>query len=217
MPYTYISNNCMGGLIHSHFKEVYYNPFIYSLILDDIQFIDLCSNFDDIIKCDHIISSPNYNLKWYKDTNKKSYNDWNYYTTDISGIEIHWIHHDKSTENLLDKFNRRRLRLIDNYNSTSIIFLFNFFTLFQDHTIDEFYALLSKFLKNNHRSISLLPDDLSNNIYNLFDNDKHICVKMNNMQFKELCRNPWNYGNRDTEDKRLTFIEYINKIKGVTQ
>ena len=88
MKLSYISNNCMGGLMFQHFNEQYTNPFIWSLILDDKQFIDLCINYDKYIQESVSIVKINEKSRWCNDTKKTSYNDWEYPTLDLSGIEM---------------------------------------------------------------------------------------------------------------------------------
>lgn len=210
MKYTYISNNCMSGLMFQNFKEKYNNPFIWNLILDDKQFVDLCVNYDTYIESPCKLSTIKPDSKWCKDTNKQSFNDWIYPVLDLSDIEIHWIHHSNQEEKLLDSFKRRRDRYI--LEKPKTIFLFNYFTLFQEYTIEEFYYLFKTFLLHKHYAIILLPDDLPDYFYNLKD-DRNIIVKMENNKFNTSKRNPWFYNENDTPDKRLTFISYIEKIK----
>jgi uncharacterized protein (DUF1919 family) len=210
--FSYVSSNCMGGLMYQHFKEQYNDPFIWSLILDDFEFVRLCKDFDDYILKKPELTTINKNCIWCKDTNKSSFNDWQYPVTDLSGIQIHWIHHTNQEEKLLNSFTRR----VDRYNTIkdkSVVFLFNSFTLFQNHTEKTLKELLEVFLKNKHSSIAILPDDLSDDIYNMFDNKQNICIKMNGMKFKNANRNQWNYNLQDTPDKREKFIEVLSNMK----
>jgi len=212
MKYSYISNNCMGGLMFQHFQEQYTNPFIWNLILDDNQFVDLCKDYDKYIKEEVKLIKINNESKWCKDTNKKTFNDWEYPTLDLSGIEIHWIHHTNQEEKLINSFKKRKQRYLENEEEIKTVFLFNYFTLFQDYTIEEFEELLKRFLEHKHYSIILLPDDLPAYIYEL-SNNKNIIIKMEGNKFNTSKRNPWYYNENDTPDKRYTFISHIEKIK----
>jgi uncharacterized protein (DUF1919 family) len=212
MSFAYISNNCMGGLMYQHFKEQYNDPFIWSLILDDFDYVRLCRDFDDYIINEPELTIINKNCKWCKNTNKSSFNDWQYPVTDLSGIQIHWIHHTNQEKKLLTSFTRR----VDRYLSIkekSVVFLFNSFTLFQEHTNNELKGLLEIFLQNKHSSIALLPEDLPTEIYDMFDNQKHIYYIMKGMSLKYANRNEWNYNLQDTPDKRMKFIEVLSCLK----
>ena len=200
----------MGGLMFQHFNEQYTNPFIWNLILDDNQFVDLCVNYDSYIKEQIKITNINLNSQWCKDTNKKSFNDWDYPTLDLSGIEMHWIHHQNQEEKLFQTFEKRKQRYLENKPKT--IFLFNYFTLFQEYNLETFKILFNNFLQHKHYAIILLPDDLPDYFYNL-QNDKNIIIKMDGNKFNTSRRNPWFYNENDTPDKRYTFISYIEKIK----
>ena len=210
MTYSYISNNCMGGLMFQHFNEQYTNPFIWNLIIEDKQFVDLCVEYDTYIEKKYNLTKINTNSRWCKDTNKKSFNDWEYPVLDLSGIEIHYIHHSNQEEKLLNTFQKRKERYLIVKPKT--IFLFNYFTLFQEYTVEEFYDLFKKFLLHKHYAIILLPDDLPQYFYDLA-NEKNIIVKMDNNKFNTSKRNPWFYNENDTPEKRFTFISYIEKIK----
>jgi uncharacterized protein (DUF1919 family) len=90
---SYVSNNCMAGLIYNHFNEQYQNSFIYNLILDDFQYVLLCKDLNKYMNEELKESKINLNSKWALQTKKTSFNDWIYPITDLSGIEIHWINH----------------------------------------------------------------------------------------------------------------------------
>jgi len=210
MKLNYISNNCMGGLMFQYFNEQYTNPFIWSLILDDKQFVELCINYDKYIEESVILKKIDEKSRWCNDTKKKSFNDWEYPILDLSGIEIHWIHHQNQEDKLLKNYEKRKQRYLK--NKTKTIFLFNYFTLFQEYTLEEFEELLKTFLKHNHYSIILLPDNLPLYIYNLSD-ERNIIVKMEGNKFNTSKRNLWYYNENDTPEKRYAFISYIEKIK----
>lgn len=209
---SYVSNNCMGGLMFQHFKEQYTNPFIWNLILDDNQFVDLCIHYDEYIQIPIQLTNININSRWCKDTNKRSFNDWEYPILDLSGVEIHWIHHQNQEIKLLETYEKRKQRYINNKDSIKTIFLFNYFTLFQEYDLETFEKLFRKFLNHNHYAIILLPDDLPEYFYHL-ENKKNIIIKMNGNKFNTSKRNPWYYNENDTPEKRYTFISYIEKIK----
>jgi uncharacterized protein (DUF1919 family) len=202
----------MGGLMYKHFNEQYNDPFIWSLILDDFDFVRLCRDFDNYISCKPEISTINKNCRWCKETNKYSFNDWQYPVTDLSGIQIHWIHHTNQEQKLLTCFTRRVERYC-RIKEKTVVFLFNSFTLFQNHSNNELKELLNIFLQNKHSSIALLPEDLPKEIYDMFDNKKHIYYIMKGMSLKNANRNEWNYNLQDTPDKRMKFIEVLSSLK----
>jgi hypothetical protein len=201
----------MGGLMFQYFQEQYTNPFIWSLILDDKQFVNFCKDYDKYIKEEVKLTNINNESKWCKDTNKKTFNDWEYPILDLSGIEIHWIHHTNQVEKLINSFEKRKQRYFLEDKPRNI-FLFNYFTLFQEYILEEFENLLKEFLKHKNYAIILLPDDLPQYFYELSD-ERNIIVKMDGNKFNTSKRNPWYYNENDTPDKRYTFISYIEKIK----
>jgi hypothetical protein len=200
----------MGGLMFQHFNEQYTNPFIWNLILDDKEFIELCVNFDEYIQLNYKVSEIDSNSRWCRDTNKKSFNDWVYPVLDLSGVKLHWIHHQNQEEKLLTTFEKRKQRYLE--MKPKNIFLFNYFTLFQEYTLEEFEKLLKRFLEHKHYSIILLPENLPEYFYDLA-NERNIVVKMEGDKFNTSKRNPWYYNENDTPEKRYTFISYIEKIK----
>jgi hypothetical protein len=99
------------------------------------------------------ITNINLNSQWCKDTNKKSFNDWDYPTLDLSGIEMHWIHHQNQEEKLFQTFEKRKQRYLENKPKT--IFLFNYFTLFQEYNVETFEILFNNYLKKEPRFFSV--------------------------------------------------------------
>ena len=202
----------MGGLMYQHFKEQYNDPFIWSLILDDFEFVRLCRDFDDYIQCEPTPTTINPDSRWRKSIQRKSFDDKIYPVLDVSGIEVHWIHHENQEQKLLDSYKRRILRYKD--MRPKLFFLFNFFTLFQDHSYEELLELATIFNQHKHSAICLLPDDLEASIYNIFYTNKgNNVVIMPGMKWKQSDRNLWGYNKQDTPDKRLTFIKILSEIK----
>ncbi len=107
-----ISNNCWGNRLYSIVKREYNTPFVGLYLLPEhyIKFINnLESNISIELKDKHFNS-----------------NTTNYPIADINGCTIHFLHYKDQSE-AIDKWNRRRLRLISHINSHglhSIIFKF---------------------------------------------------------------------------------------------
>lgn len=107
-----ISNNCWGNRLYSIVKREYNTPFVglYLLPEDYIKFINnLESNVSIELKDKHFNSNAT-----------------DYPLADINGCTIHFLHYKDQSE-AIDKWNRRRLRLISHINAhglNSIIFKF---------------------------------------------------------------------------------------------
>jgi|LakMenEpi03Aug12_release.lakeMendotaPanAssembly.Ray.scaffolds.fasta_scaffold430645_1 hypothetical protein len=210
--YAYIGNNCIGGLIYKHFKEQYNDPFIWSLIPNDFEYVRLCRDFDDYIQCEPITTTINPDSRWRKSIQRETFDDKIYPVLDVSGIEVHWIHNENQENKVVDSYKRRIVRYKD--IRPKVFFLFNFFTLFQDHSHEELLELATIFNQHKHSAICLLPDDLEASIYDSFyANIGNNVVIIPGMKWKESDRNPWGYNKQDTPDKKLLFIRILSEIK----
>jgi len=206
---SYVSNNCMAGLIHNHFKEEYKNGFIYNLILDDFQYVLLCKDLNKYMDEDLNECKINLNSKWALTTKKQSFNDWDYPITDLSGIEIHWIHH-LNYDVVINKWLRRTDRWLTNNSKT--ILLLNYFTFFQDHTHDQLQEMFEIFNKHEHFGIIIIPKDTPADLVDIFDINKNKIIKMDK-SYNKPSRNKWNYNLQDTPDVRETFIKAIEELR----
>ena len=145
-------------------------------------------------------------------TNKKSiFNDWNYPITDLSGIEIHWIHHT-DYDVVINKWLRRNNRWLNNNSKT--ILLLNYFTFFQDHTYEELQQIFEIFNKHEHFGIIIIPKDTPTELINIFDINKNTIIKMDK-PYNNPSRNEWNYNLQDTPDVRETFIKEIENLNNI--
>lgn len=107
-----ISNNCWGNRLYSILKREYNTPFVglYLLPNDYIKFISQIErNISiEIDESFFINKNPSHPI------------------ARIGGCEIHFLHY-KNTSEAIDKWNRRRLRLIThihNYGTNNLIFKF---------------------------------------------------------------------------------------------
>ncbi|MGL5968632.1 MAG: DUF1919 domain-containing protein [Kluyvera sp.] len=105
-----ISNNCWGNRLYSIVKREYNTPFVGLYLLPD-DYIKFINNLESNVSIE------------LKDIHFKS-NATNYPIADINGCTIHFLHYKDQSE-AIDKWNRRRLRLISHINThglNSIIF-----------------------------------------------------------------------------------------------
>lgn len=163
-----ISNSCVGWLITDiiHPKEEYNNPFIGTLIPNDNEYVKLCADIYNYIKkdptcdlypkIDTVFSIQNNGL-FYKNKIVKV----PYPIIHLGDIEIHCIHEEEGCEKTLEKFNRRRLRMlkiIEN-NNYKIFCTMAFSEIFNDH--EDISKFISSFL-DNPNNIFLGPSNLIN-------------------------------------------------------
>jgi uncharacterized protein (DUF1919 family) len=204
----------MGGLVYQHFNEEYNDPFIWSTINNDYQFVRLCRNYDDYIQKEPIVSSGDPKSSWSQETGKRRFNDCEYPVLDLSGIEIHWVHHENQEVKLLESYRRRAQRYLLNKENIQVVFLFNFFTLYQRHTDEkEIEQLFKIFNEHKHRAICILPEDLPEYLYGVLNSAKNVIIRMPGQKWKEDKRTPWGYNKQDIPEVRYTFIENVSLIK----
>lgn len=105
-----ISNNCWGNKLYLIAKREYNTPFIGLYLLPD-DYINFINNLEFNISIE--LEDKHFN---------KDFTD--YPLADISGCKIHFLHYKDHSE-AIEKWNRRRLRLISHINNhglNSIIF-----------------------------------------------------------------------------------------------
>lgn len=107
-----ISNGCAAGNYYKEIGEIYPHPLMFSLFLDDYQYIKLCKNLHYYMDIEPtFINLPN-NLRH---VNKL------YPIMKLEDIVIHWIH-ATSESDVLSKWNRRVQRF-KNSNSNPIFII----------------------------------------------------------------------------------------------
>lgn len=118
----FISNTCTGWTLEKEYNgpSEYRHPFIGSLIPDDNDYLRLCEHFDYYMSLTpKVISETEVDMtkKWHQQTGRERWliNDHekiDYVITRLDDIEIHWIH-ETNAQDLLLKYERRRLRIQD--------------------------------------------------------------------------------------------------------
>jgi len=107
-----ISNGCAAGNYYKETGEIYPHPLMFSLFLNDYEYIKLCNNLDhymDIIPT--FINLPN----------SLRHNNTLYPIMKLEDIVIHWIHATSETD-VLDKW-IRRVKRYKNSNCEPIFFI----------------------------------------------------------------------------------------------
>ncbi len=150
-----ISNTCVGQFIIKD-KNIlpYNNPFIGSLIPNDMDYIKLINNIENYIKYEPIIGDPNKNSLFSKQNNNI------YYVHDsisipypviyLHDIEIHMIH-ENDNNIALDKFKRRldRFRELIKLQHKIIITL-SFSEFINNH--EDYNLVINEYFKDNENN-----------------------------------------------------------------
>jgi hypothetical protein len=197
-----ISNSCVGFNIIKRKKILpYNNPFIGSLIPNDIDYLKLVNNFYNYVnapvnlgeaKIDSLFAIQNKNIYYVHPDIKTPYP-----IIYLGDVEIHFIH-EKNNAECLNKFNYRieRMREIIKNEKYKIIFLWSFSEFFNDHTnfqkiIDEYYSnninnlIIDKYFigcpQYNNGNINYINIDAWKNI-KLIRNSSHV-YDFNDQQF----------------------------------
>ena len=148
-----ISNSCIGQLIMKN-KNIlpYNNPFICSLIPNDIDYIKLVNNFEHYIslsaklgeaKKNSLFATQNKNIYYIHPKIKTPYP-----VIYLGDIEIHFIHENNESD-CLNKFNYRmeRMKEIIKNEKYKIIFTLSFGEFFNDHT--DIQKNINQYFSNN--------------------------------------------------------------------
>lgn len=196
-----LSNTCIGRDVWvSKFNKEYNNPFIATLIPNDIDFIRLCNNILYYINCTPILSPPRDNTsfaiqnsgKWYK----HSAIPVPYPVIFLDDIEIHCIH-EKDNNTCIDKFTRRleRMRTHISNNNCKILGILSYSEFINNHI--DIQKLIDTYLSNPN-NIFIGPTkykNIPNNNYIIlpeFDNIKlirnssHIYVFNNQNKLRDI-------------------------------
>ena len=189
MTNIYISNSCVGYGIYKRLKNKYNNPFIGSLIPNDLEYIKLCKHFEKYININPICNTTPKNESLFSQQNNGLYYKHKsiktpYPIIHLDDIEIHYIHY-KTCKIALSNFIRRikYLKEIIKNNNYKIINILSFSELFNDH--EDINNIINNFLDiNNKKTINIF---IGPSIYN--KNNKNHYIKINNWDNKKLIRN----------------------------
>ena len=121
--FAYFSNTCSGWMLYNLHKDElpqnqYNVPFIGSIIVNDLQFLDFAENFDKYVNGSLTFGKPNPRSTYALQTKQ---NGWyphktvakGYPVTYLNGsIETHWLH-ETSQKEVEEKFQRRLKRFRD--------------------------------------------------------------------------------------------------------
>ena len=137
-------------------KSEYNNPFVGSLIVNDMDFIKLCSDFDYYMRLSPKFCPPREDSIFAKQSGSPWYRHRlikvPYPVMYLGDIEVHWIH-ERSEGVCLEKYNRRRLRYLatkpDNY------FLLSYSEIMNNYK--DIVGFIRLFLESNKNCIFLGP------------------------------------------------------------
>lgn len=184
-----ISNTCLGmEIIKLNNILPYNNPFISTLIPNDLEFILLVNNFEKYINLEPVLGYPKQNTLFTKQNNGFYYKheavNPNYPVILLGDIDIHCIH-EYDHKYCLNKFKRRleRCRNLINSNNYKIIMVMSFAEFINNHdntnwVIHEYYKNLSNI---NISKIFIGPSKYKNNHQNYLsiDNWDNISLERN--------------------------------------
>lgn len=107
MSDTFLGNSCVSGWVYHYLNRQYNNPFIWHLILDDNDFINVCKNFNHYMSQTPIfVDDDTKNGRYLKHHNISK----TYPILRLDDVNFHFIHHtDKNI--VLENFNKRKSRL----------------------------------------------------------------------------------------------------------
>src|SRR3990167_1126450 len=134
-----VSNSCVGWSIYEKLKSKYNSPFIGTMIPSDDEYLKLCNNLIFYMSVEPIcnITAKN-NTTFAIQSGSPRYQhqevSLDYPIIHLNDIEVHCVH-EKDCGIALDKFNRRRERML-NIIATGQYMIFNTWSygdLFVDH------------------------------------------------------------------------------------
>ena len=164
---SFISNSCLGMFTHSSFENNEYNqPFIGTLIPEDLHFLKLCENILHYINCEPRCDIlPSNNTIYSKQVKGIWYNNpvikIPYPIVHLDDIEIHCIH-ENDINTTLSTFKRRLERFksiinLNNYKIFNIMTWTHLFTNNFDRNFNNNYIpYISRFLNNNSKNENIL-------------------------------------------------------------
>ena len=108
MGYTFLGNSCVSGWVYNGLKLKYNNPFIWHLVLDDADFLDVCRNFEHYITQEPtFVENDEKNGRYLNHPSISK----RYPIMQLDGVNFHFIHHHDN-DVVLAKFNNRVERLL---------------------------------------------------------------------------------------------------------
>lgn len=113
---AFVTNNCGCLSFYFTLKIEYNHPFIGCLVVNDLQFIKLCQDFDRYMTIEPRFGIPNPTSVWASQAGNGGWYSHHeiqipYPVMYLEDIEIHWIH-ETNSETVVDKYNRRRQRYL---------------------------------------------------------------------------------------------------------
>lgn len=162
MPkYTYITNGCQAGFLYKKMDRQYDNPFMFSLFLDDWQYVKLCKHFFYYINLVPIFGEPKKDNIWFKQTgnSRKREDNKNYPVMFLGDIEVHFIHAENKKE-VLEKWTRRVERL--KTNDLKPVFILTQRSLMNKHSDDDRKKLLTEFVSIENSFLLIKNNDIDN-------------------------------------------------------
>lgn len=126
MDYSFVGNNCEILHIYSHYNIEYDMPFTACHISNDLQYLDLCLNYDM-----YMTIEPTF----------KQDSGCEYPVMVVGDIEIHCYHYKTESE-VVEKYKRRRER----QKSKKLVFLWGDMLLYDLHSKEEHAEIKAKFL-----------------------------------------------------------------------
>lgn len=152
-----ISNSCVGYQVISQKKILpYNNPFIATLIPNDLDYIKLINNLDHYRSCIPRLGDANPNSMFAQQNGSLYYIHsaikTPYPIIYLDDIEIHCLH-DKNYIQCLEKFKKRlnRMNEIIDKGKYKIFALLSFSELFNDH--QNYEIIIDSFLESKHSII----------------------------------------------------------------
>jgi hypothetical protein len=161
MEKSFFSNTCLGLYLFQKFDMTpYNNPFIGTLIQNDLDYIKFVNNLSSYVELDPVIGDPLQKYYEHPGIVKP------YPVIFLGDVEIHCIHeHDNTT--CLEKFLRRlkRFRTFLQENKDAKIFaLLSFSELLNDH--DNICEIIDEFLKPSANIIKIFLGPTKYNVNN---------------------------------------------------
>jgi uncharacterized protein (DUF1919 family) len=199
---SFFSNTCIGWCLFNEFDiHPYNNPFIGSLIQNDLDYIKLINNLSSYIDVDPIVDEPKQNYYQHPEILIP------YPVIFLGDIEIHYIHEKDDTvclEKFLKRWQRFRSFLKEN-NDVKMFAVLSFSEFLNDHdNIEEIIdAFLQPSVNSNVTKIFLGPTK-----YNIKNYENYINVDAwDNVELTRNQSNVYNFNNQPFTIK--LFYDYI--------
>lgn len=202
MEFSFFNNTCIGHQMFVLTNKKYTNPFIGSLFVYDHQFLKFCKNIHKYLNLIPSFNSPSDNAN----RGKKYYPNMGIYPVMyLDDIEIHWIH-EKDENELLEKYNRRKKRFLQEYKG-EIMCIFSYSQCLQDHSDDEMKRFINDFLNiENIYTVFLGPEK-----YNIKSNENHFYIKK--FEWNNISMNRNEFGILHFNDQTQIKNDIVSSIK----